>query len=60
MVARLKSKGLRRTRRDPNDAPEITDKWIVKANLYHGSRLVRRGRSDKTSKGQMRAAGGSR
>lgn len=28
-----------------NDAlPEITDDWIAGADLYHGSKLVRRGR----------------
>jgi uncharacterized protein (DUF4415 family) len=39
-----KSKSSRRTSRDPEDAPEITDKWIAEANLYHGKKLVRRGR----------------
>lgn len=29
---------------DPDDAPEITDEWIESADLYHGDRLVRRGR----------------
>ena len=40
----VKSKGSRRTWRDPDEAPEITDKWIAEANLYHGRKLVRRGR----------------
>jgi len=40
----VKSKSSRRTSRDPEDAPEITDKWIAEANLYHGKKLVRRGR----------------
>jgi hypothetical protein len=40
----VKSKGSRRTWRDPDDAPEITDKWFAEANLYHGKKLVRRGR----------------
>jgi hypothetical protein len=44
MEARLKSKGSRRTWRDPDDAPEITDKWIAEADLYRGKKLVRRGR----------------
>jgi uncharacterized protein (DUF4415 family) len=39
-----KSKGSRRTWRDPDDAPEITEEWIAGANLYQGKRLVRRGR----------------
>jgi uncharacterized protein (DUF4415 family) len=40
----VKSKGSRRTWRDPDDAPEITDKWIAGADLYRGKKLVRRGR----------------
>ncbi len=40
----VKSKTSRRTWRDPDDAPQITDKWIAEANLYHGKKLVRRGR----------------
>ena len=40
----VKSKGSRRIWRDPDEAPEITDKWIAEANLYHGRKLVRRGR----------------
>ncbi len=39
-----KSKGSRRSWRDPDDAPEITQEWIDRANLYHGKKLVRRGR----------------
>jgi uncharacterized protein (DUF4415 family) len=40
----VKSKGSRRTWRDPDDAPEITDKWTAEADLYRGKKLVRRGR----------------
>jgi uncharacterized protein (DUF4415 family) len=40
----VKSKDSRRTWRDPDDAPEITDKWIAGADLYRGKKLVRRGR----------------
>ena len=40
----VKSKGSRRTWRDPDDAPEVTDKWIAEADLYRGKKLVRRGR----------------
>ena len=40
----VKSKGSRRTWRDPDDAPEITDKLIAEADLYRGKKLVRRGR----------------
>jgi uncharacterized protein (DUF4415 family) len=28
---------------DPDDAPELTDDWFAKADLYIGERLVRRG-----------------
>ena len=40
----VKSKGSRRTWRNPDDAPEIADKWIAEADLYRGKKLVRRGR----------------
>ena len=39
-----KSKSSRRTWRDPDDAPELTQEWIDRANVYHGKKLVRRGR----------------
>jgi uncharacterized protein (DUF4415 family) len=39
-----KSKGSRRTSRDRDDAPELTQEWIDRANVYHGKKLVRRGR----------------
>lgn len=29
---------------DPDDAPELTDEWFEKADLYVGEKLVRRGR----------------
>jgi len=45
-----KSKGSRRTWRDRDDAPEITQRWVAEANLYRGKRLVRRGRPAGTSK----------
>jgi uncharacterized protein (DUF4415 family) len=28
---------------DPDDAPELTDEWFAKADLYMGEKLVRRG-----------------
>lgn len=37
---------------DPDDAPELTDEFFERADLYEGERLVRRGRpagSHKTS-----------
>ena len=40
----VKSKGSRRTWRNPDDAPEIADKWIGEANHYRDPKLVRRGR----------------
>ena len=30
--------------RDSDTPPEITDAWIAGADLYHGDKLVRRGR----------------
>lgn len=39
-----KPKSSRRTWRDPEDAPKITDEWIAGADLYKGKRLIRRGR----------------
>lgn len=30
--------------RDVDDPPEITEKWIAEADLYHGTKRVRRGR----------------
>ncbi len=29
---------------DPDDAPELSDAWFAQADLYHGDKLVRRGR----------------
>ena len=29
---------------DPDDVTEITDEWVAQADLYHGEKLVRRGR----------------
>ncbi|WP_323120002.1 BrnA antitoxin family protein [Burkholderia alba] len=37
---------------DPDDAPELTDEFFEEADLYHGDKLIRRGRpngSNKTS-----------
>jgi len=39
-----KSKRSRPTWIDPDDAPEITEQWMAEADLYHGDKLVRRGR----------------
>jgi len=29
---------------DPDDAPELTREWAESADLYHGKKLIRRGR----------------
>jgi uncharacterized protein (DUF4415 family) len=29
---------------DPDDAPELTDEWFGRADVYEGEKLVRRGR----------------
>ena len=34
----------RRSKRDPDDAPELTSGWFAGADLYEGKKLVRRGR----------------
>jgi uncharacterized protein (DUF4415 family) len=39
----VKQKNSPRTLHDP-ELPEITDDWIAGADLYHGQKLVRRGR----------------
>ena len=34
---------------DPDDAQELTDEWFEKADLYHGEKLIRRGRRPSDS-----------
>jgi uncharacterized protein (DUF4415 family) len=46
----VKSKRSRRTWRDPDDAPQITARWVAAADLYDGKKLVRRGRPPGTAK----------
>jgi len=46
----VKSKGSRRTWRDPDEAPEITDEWVASADLRDGKKLVRRGRPVDSAK----------
>jgi uncharacterized protein (DUF4415 family) len=29
---------------DPDDAPRLTKEWFEQADLYHGDKLIRRGR----------------
>ena len=39
-----KRKGSGRISSKADDVPEITEQWIEEADLYHGKKLVRRGR----------------
>jgi uncharacterized protein (DUF4415 family) len=39
-----KRRGSGRSLKDPDEAPEITRRWIEEADLYQGEKLVRRGR----------------
>jgi uncharacterized protein (DUF4415 family) len=34
---------------DPDDAPHLTREWFGRANLYHGDKMVRRGRPKSAS-----------
>jgi uncharacterized protein (DUF4415 family) len=34
---------------DPDDAPELTREWFERADLYHGEKLIRRGRRPSDS-----------
>lgn len=34
---------------DPDDAPELTDEYFKHADLYHGDKLIRRGRPKSPS-----------
>lgn len=47
-----KQKSSSRISTDP-DLPEITDDWIAGADLYHGEKLVRRGRPKLTTPRQL-------
>ena len=42
MSAKRKNSGRISSRTD--DPPEITDDWVAEADLYHGKKLIRRGR----------------
>lgn len=39
-----KKKNTKSTWIDPDDAPELTAEWFRSADLYHGTKLIRRGR----------------
>lgn len=34
---------------DPDDAPHLTREWFERADLYHGDKMVRRGRPKSAS-----------
>lgn len=34
---------------DPDDAPELTKEWFEQADLYHGDKLIMRGRPKAAS-----------
>lgn len=34
---------------DRDDAPELTEEWFATADLYHGEKLIRRGRPKSES-----------
>jgi len=35
---------------DPDDAPELTEEWFAKADLYNGAKLVRKGGRPKSER----------
>ena len=44
-----KKRASKATWTDPDEAPELTDDWFAKADLYQGEKLVRRGGRPKTA-----------
>jgi uncharacterized protein (DUF4415 family) len=48
-----KQKNSKRTLLDSDTPPEITDEWIAGADLYHGKKLVRRGRPKSDNPKQL-------
>jgi uncharacterized protein (DUF4415 family) len=34
---------------DPDEVPELTEEWFETADLYHGNKLIRRGRPRKAA-----------
>jgi len=38
---------------DPDTPPEITEAWVEEADLYHGAKLVRRGRPSLANPRQL-------
>jgi len=36
--------------RDPDDAPELTDEWFERADLYRGDKLVKAGKGGPNSR----------
>ena len=49
----VKRKSSARSSPDPDSLPEITDAWIVGADLHEGDKLVRRGRPKVASPRQL-------
>ena len=49
----VKQKDSPHTSRDTDTPPEITGEWIAGADLYHGEKLVRRGRPKLTNPRQL-------
>jgi hypothetical protein len=47
---REEMKRARRPWRDPDDAPQTTDKWVAEADLHYGKKLVRRGQSVRSGR----------
>jgi uncharacterized protein (DUF4415 family) len=48
-----KQKNSKHTLPDSDAPPEITDEWIAGADLYHGEKLVRRGRPKSNNAKQL-------
>jgi uncharacterized protein (DUF4415 family) len=43
-----KKRASKSTRVDPDDAPELTEEWFAKADLYEGGELIRKGGRPKS------------
>jgi hypothetical protein len=48
-----KANSSRRRRRNPTDAPVITQERVGRANLYHGKKLIARGRPPVTKRSRI-------
>ena len=45
----MKKPGIESEWVDPDDAPRLTREWFERADLYHGDKMVRRGRPKSAS-----------